>query len=122
MNLTLKNVTTKSEIAKLGSAITIVGLTIGKDGSEAFAEWCDNIAKFKTDNHVGYLIKGNVMNKLYHLTGDNAYPSDLNIISFALNDFVESSKFVMARFDIDAKWLDDIVDNNVMREKESRAA
>ena len=55
MNLILKNVTTKSEIAKLGSAITIVGLTIGKDGSEAFAEWCDNIAKFKTDNHVGYL-------------------------------------------------------------------
>ena len=38
MNLTLKNVTTKSEIAKLGSAITVVGLTIGKDGSEAFAE------------------------------------------------------------------------------------
>lgn len=122
MNLTLKNVTTKSEIAKLGSAITIVGLTIGKDGSEAFAEWCDNIAKFKTDNHVGYLIKGKVMNTLYHLTGDNAYPSDLNIISFALNDFVESGKFVMARFDIDAKWLDDIVDNNVMREKEARAA
>lgn len=122
MNLIFKNVTTKSEITKLGSAITIVGLTISKDGSEAFAEWCNNIAKFKTDNHVGYLIKGNVMNKLYHLTGDNAYPNDLNIISFALNDFVDSGKFVTSRFEIDAKWLDDIVDNNVMREKEARAA
>lgn len=116
MNLTLMNVTTKSQIKKLGSALTIVGLEIGEHGSEAFAKWCDKTAKFKSDSPVGYLIKGEVMNKLYGLNGRNAYPADLNIISFDLKDFLDPHSFVMARFQVDAKWLDDIIDNNAARQ------
>lgn len=116
MNLTLMNVTTKSQIKKLGSALTIVGLEIGEHGSEAFAKWCDKTAKFKSDNPVGYLIKGEVMNKLYGLNGRNAYPADLNIISFDLKDFLDPHSFVMARFQVDARWLDDIIDNNAARQ------
>ena len=56
----------------------------------------------------GYLIKGNVMNKLCRLTGNNAYPDDLNI--FAIYPF----KGLAIQFG--ARWMTDIIDNNARRQ------
>jgi len=116
MNITNVNVTTRKMLKKLGSAITIVGLNIGKDGSEAFAEWCNSLAKFKSDDVKCYITKGEVMNRLYGLTGDNAYQNDLNIVSFDLNDFEKPVAMTMPRFEIGARWLDDIISNNLAHE------
>jgi len=60
------------------------------------------------ENGTGYLVKGNVMNDICHLTGDNAYPDDLNI--FAIKDFKGLAMTVGAR------WMTDIIDNNARRE------
>ena len=57
----------------------------------------------------GYITKGSVMNKLCKLTGDNAYPDDLNI--FSIKDFKGLARNYSAR------WIDDIIDNNARRER-----
>lgn len=57
----------------------------------------------------GYVISGKVMNDICHLTGDNAYPKDLNI--FAIYPFKGLAMMVGAR------WMTDIIDNNAYREK-----
>ena len=57
----------------------------------------------------GYVIKGSVMNKLCKLTGNNAYPDDLNIFSV--------DKFKGLAIQYGARWIDDIIDNNARREK-----
>lgn len=56
----------------------------------------------------GYLTKGAVMNEICNLTGDNAYPEDLNI--FSIVPFKGLAMLVGAR------WMDDIIDNNAYRE------
>ena len=57
----------------------------------------------------GYVTKGSVMNKLCKLTGDNAYPDDLNIFSV--------DKFKGLAIQYGARWIDDIIDNNARRER-----
>ena len=56
----------------------------------------------------GYLIKGDVMNRTYGLTGTNAYPADLNIFAIP--------KFKGLAIQYGARWMADIVDNNARRE------
>ena len=56
----------------------------------------------------GFLTKGSTMNKLCKLTGNNAYPDDVNI--FSIKDFQGLAIYFGAR------WIDDIIDNNARRE------
>ena len=56
----------------------------------------------------GYVTTGKVMNEICHLTGHNAYPDDLTIISI--------DKFKGLAIMVGARWLDDIVSNNADRE------
>lgn len=117
MNTKLVSVTTRSQIEKLGSAITVEGLCPGPDGIGAFADWCHGVARAKKDPLLCHVIKGSVMNRAYGLTGSNRYDPDLNIVSFALEDFENPSAMVMPRFEIGARWLSDVVENNKAREK-----
>ena len=57
----------------------------------------------------GYLVKGEVMNQICHLTGSNAYPDDLNI--FSIYPFKGLAMMVGAR------RMYDIIDNNARREE-----
>ena len=65
------------------------------------------------------MTKGKLANCEWGLTGDNAYQNDLNIVSVKLDDMENRNKIVMARFQVGARWMDDIHDNNVIRERES---
>ena len=56
----------------------------------------------------GYITKGKVMNELCDLTGNNAYPDDLNIFS------IKNFKGLAIQFG--ARWIDDVIDNNARRE------
>lgn len=56
----------------------------------------------------GYLTKGKVMNELCHLTGNNAYPDNLNIFSI--------DNFRGLAINYGARWMDDVIDNNAERE------
>ncbi len=82
------------------SAMTWEGLA-----KESFNEALD---KCGVEGSKGYLIKGEIMNKICHLSGNNAYPNDLNIFSI--------DKFKGLAMLVGARWLDDIIDNNAHRE------
>ena len=61
-----------------------------------------------TEETKGYIVKGEVMNNICHLKGNNAYPKDLNI--FAIYPF----KGLAMQYG--ARWMYDIIDNNAHRE------
>ena len=105
---------TLEELVK-GSALTLEGLA--ESSFDEFLDWVKDIAGLKTRRL--YVTKGRLANGEWLLTGDNAYRNDLNIVSVKLDDIEDRSKIVMARFQVGARWMDDIHDNNVMRERES---
>lgn len=55
---------------------------------------------------VAYLTSGKLMNELCHLTGERAYPDDLNIFSIP--------RFKGLAFEFGARWMDDIIENNAL--------
>ena len=107
-----KELTTIEELDGLGSALTLEGLA--EESIPDFIEWVKEYTPMKSET--AYIIKGRTMNDVYGLTGDNAYPDDCTIVSIRLEDMENSMKIVMPRFQIGARWFDDIVANNERRE------
>lgn len=106
--------TTKEELDTLGSALTIEGLV--KECTQDFIDWVKQYTHMKSET--AHIISGDTMNRVYHLTGNNAYPKDLTIVSIKLEDMENAMAVVIPRFQIGARWFDDIVDNNARREEE----
>lgn len=100
----LINVNTKEQLKELTDAwaMTWEGLN-----ESSFNEAMEICCRFGTEGK-GYLIKGRDMNRICALSGDNAYPEDLNI--FAIKDF----RGLAMQFG--ARWMWDIVANNGRRE------
>ena len=95
-------VTTKEQLKELYdcSAMTWEGL-VEEDFETALNEGGAEGAK-------GYLTTGKVMNEICHLTGSNAYRDDCNIFSI--------DKYRRLAISLGARWMDDIIDNNALRE------
>ena len=96
-----------------GSALTIEGLA--ESSFDEFLGWIKDIAGLKTRRI--YVTKGKLANREWGLTGDNAYQNDLNIVSVKLDDMEDRNKIIMARFQVGARWMDDIHDSNIIRER-----
>ena len=94
------------------SALTIEGLAT--ESIKDFAAWIEKYTPLK--RKVVYVTKGSLANHEWHLSGNNAYNPNLNIVSVKLDDMKDFNKIVMPRFEIGARWMDDIYDNNVRRE------
>ena len=108
--------TKESDLKELynGSAFTMVGFNIDDDNLEALKGWFEeNGCDLKSDDI--YVTSGKLMNDVYRLTGDNAYPDELNIVSIKLDDISNANRIFAARFEIGAYWFDDIVDNKTRR-------
>lgn len=104
---------TESDLKDLynGSAFTMVGFNSDDDNLEALRKWFEEYdAQMVSDDF--YIISGKLMNDVYKLTGDNAYPDDLTLVSIKLEDIRNANKVFIARFEIGARWFDDIVDSN----------
>ena len=67
-----------------------------------------------------YVWEGRQFNKLYGLTGSNAYPDDLTFVSIPLDAWKpgQIGRLAMTKMQYGARWLDDIVDNNARRQSE----
>jgi hypothetical protein len=74
---------------------------------ESFEEALDYCCEEGKDG-TGYVTTGKTMNEICHLTGTNAYPDDLTI--FSIKDFKGLA------FQVGARWMDDIIENNARRE------
>lgn len=107
------NVTTQAQLDYLyeQSALSIEGLP-----PEFIPDFMERL---KQDTEVMrervFIIKGKVMNKMYHLTGSNAYRDNFNIVSIALED-INPWPIINRKFLFGGRWFDDIVDNNLRRE------
>lgn len=110
----IKNVIDKDHLDSLysQSALTWEGLSEDKENLSQVEEWLINNGsiKEKIEFHV---IKGNVINNIYCLTENNAYPSDTTLISVT---GINTAKIILKRFEVGGRWFDDIVDNNLIRE------
>lgn len=98
------------------NAFTFVGLSLTDDLLEMLNnvfEENDLLAK-PIENL--YVLKGEYINNLLNLTGDNRYPDDLTIISIKLDNFKNIGKLAIFKLKIGARWFNDIVDNNLRRE------
>lgn len=67
-------------------------------------------AGFEGKNFIAYWFKGSVMNRCYGLTGDNAYPDDLTFV------VVPEYYNPIVKLQMGARWFDDIVANNAIRQ------
>lgn len=113
--ITKINVTEREQLDMLynDSALTIEGLS--EDSIPDFIEWIEEKTPLK--ERKVYVISGEVMNKQYNLTENNAYPNNLTIVSVMSNDIKNIGAVTIPRFDVGARWFDDIVDNNLRRER-----
>lgn len=94
------------------NALTDVGLS--EDSVGEFLDWIKEHTKILNENV--YVIKGSLMNEYYGLTDDNAYSDDLTIVAIKLKDIKEPQKLFIPRFEVGARWFNDVVDNNARRQ------
>ena len=111
-----EELTTREQLNDLGSALTIEGLL--EESIPDFIDWIKKYTEMIRED--AYIVKGRTMNRIYDLTDDNAYDNDLTIVAIKLEDMEDFSKIILPRFNIGARWFDDIVDNNVRREREKK--
>ena len=94
------------------SAFTFVGLnTADVKGLKQLEKDVKN-AGYTGKDVVMYYFHGDVMNKHYHLTGDNAYNKELTFV--VIPDFYNP----LFKLAVSARWFDDIVQNDLEREAE----
>lgn len=114
--------TTKEDLKKLynDNSLTIEGLA--EEAFGAFVNYFDLMLDDTLPYIEVYRTKGKLMNEAYGLTGDNAYPDDLNIVSIMLTNFKEGTlgRVALMRFICGGRWFNDIVDNNARREEEKK--
>lgn len=93
------------------SALTIEGLKDDEQNLSAYEDWMHEYG-VDTSELVFNVVKGSVMNKVYKLKGNNAYPDDLSIV---VATGINTAPLIIPRFMVGARWFDDIVANNAAR-------
>lgn len=100
-----------------GSALTWEGMNIDEENLDAIVDGLKELTPNVKLPVNFYYVEGKEFNVMYCLTESNAYPDDLHILMIALDNWDGLGKLPMVKFQIGARWLDDIVDNNAIKEK-----
>lgn len=98
-----------------GSAFTYEGMSIDDENLEKVVDALKSVTSINTPVRF-YHWSGKYMNDIYGLTGRNAYPEDLNFLSIDLDNWNNMNGLVEFKMSTGARWLDDIVDNNKVRQ------
>ena len=97
------------------SALTWEGMSADEENLQAITNWLGrNGATSFNRSPIFHIITGKLMNAVYGLAGNNAYPNDCTLVSVT---GIDQMKIVIPRFEVGGRWFDDIVDNNARREK-----
>lgn len=110
------NVTTKEQLDTLydQSALTWVGLSSDEGNLETVRNWLEEHGAIKEVEPDFHIITGEFMNEQYGLSGPNAYPEELTIVS--VTD-IDQAKITIPRFEVGGRWFDNIVDSNTRRKE-----
>lgn len=111
-------VNSKSELDMLykDCALTWEGLDTSDESISGVFNWLKSYTPVKQERI--FLIPGTLMNEVYKLTGDNAYPEDCYLGSVMLHDLENPIAITFTRMRVHGRWFNDIVDNNLRREEE----
>ncbi len=111
-------VKTKAQLEELvkESALTWEGLDTSDESLKQVFDWLKGYTPLKCERV--YITSGGLMDVAYGLTGTNAYPANLSIVSVRLCDMEKPMAIAIPRFRVGGRWLDDIVSNNRRREEE----
>ena len=101
-----------------GSAFTFEGLMSDDKNLNDLVDFFNEKTNVKIPMKI-YHATGEKVNALYGLTGRNAYPDDLDIVLLPLDNWNELGNLPMIKIQIGARWFDDIVDNNRMRQEKN---
>lgn len=102
----------------MNEAIVIEGL---EEGSiPFFVNWVSDNAGTLHDIIEVYLIKGDLLNRAWSLTGDNCYPDDLNVVAIPFPEIYKPGSLAVKRFEVGARWWSAILENNLKREAEKK--
>ena len=113
--MNIVNITKKEQLDRLynQSALTWEGLTPTEENLKDVIAWLDMHGAIGDKDPIFHIYTGELMNRVYSLTGDNAYPADLTIVSVTE---IDQLRIAIPRFQVGGRWFDDIVDNNARRE------
>lgn len=116
----LEEVTTKGQLDMLhnSSALTAEGLIANDESMDFLANWLEENGAKPLDGFSIYVVKGSLMNEVYGLTGENAYQSDLPIVCIPLDEIGNPAAITGPRLLVGFRWFDDVVNNNLLNEKE----
>lgn len=99
------------------SMFTIEGIDIeSKEGKKSLDE-LEKLLRatgYTEKDCIGYRFSGDVMNRLCNLTGDNAYKPDLTFL------VIPNYYNPVVKMKMGARWFDDILSNNLIRENAQR--
>lgn len=100
-----------------GSAWTWEGMNTDEDNLKDIIRWFEEEGcPLKREEF--FIVSGKKMNQYYGLTGNNAYPDDLTILSIEIDNITNVERLFIKKFQVGARWFDDIVSNNRRREEE----
>lgn len=116
--ITKIEVSTKDKLNELynSSALTFIGISDDEKSLNDMVRWLKRKTEISNPLPI-HIIKGKVMNEIYKLTGSNAYRNNLTLIAIKTEDIKNIGVMAIARFEVDGKWFDDIVNNNLEKEK-----
>ena len=102
------------------SAFTWEGMDLSDQNLAEIAQvFCtEKLVKDGKETIDAYTWSGAVMNALYGLTGENAYPDDLPFLSFDIDSFDGEGNLNVFKMSVGARWLDDIIRNNELNQQE----
>lgn len=112
-------VTEKAQLDELHKdwSLTIEGLAPDEANLKELLDWVKELTPLKREDV--YTIEGAVMNRVYGLTGTNAYPDkDCTLVCVKLADMERPNAVTFPRFQIGGRWFYDVVENNRAREEE----
>ena len=97
-----------------GSALTFIGQSDEDGNVKDIFDWIEGHTPLK--RREVYVIKGELMNREYGLTGDNAYWPGLTLLCFRLDDMETPMKLAIPRLQVGGWWFDDVVDSNACKQ------
>ena len=100
------------------SAFTWEGMNLDEENLNEIARIFieKQLVKKDTEKIYGFIWYGDTMNHLYNLHGDNQYKNDLPFLCFDNKTFNGTGNLNVFKLEIGARWLDDIVRNNFIKE------
>ena len=98
-----------------GNDFTLEGVDCDDKSCQMIANFIGHHVEIKTPVEI-YVIKGKDMNKAYDLYGDNAYKDNIHIMVIPLTTLKDSRYIVHTKNAINARYFNDVVDNNEYRE------